>query len=42
VTLSAWIMLAATWSVVIFFTLRFFLRVLASGTEASGDDVERP
>ncbi len=29
-TTSAWIMLIATWGVVIFFTARFFLMVLRS------------
>jgi len=34
---SAWIMLAVTWSVVAFFTARFFLRVLRTPTREDGD-----
>lgn len=32
---SAWLMLGVTWSVVLFFSLRFFLKVLR---QPSGDD----
>jgi hypothetical protein len=28
VTRAAWIMLIATWSVIVYFTIRFFLKVL--------------
>lgn len=32
---SAWLMLGVTWSVVLFFSLRFFLKVLR---QPAGDD----
>ena len=36
-TAAAWLMLVATWSVVIFFTLRFFWRVLTVPPRADDD-----
>jgi len=48
-TVSAWVMLGLTWSVIVFFTLRFFGRVLRSRSSveapggAPGDEpVSRP
>jgi len=37
-TASAWVMLGLTWGVVGFFTLRFFGRILRSGSSAAGPD----
>ena len=34
---GAWIMLACTWSVIIFFTARFFLRVLRTPQRGPDD-----
>jgi hypothetical protein len=40
-TPAAWIMLAATWSVIAFFTGRFFLAILRTPVKkSSGRDVE--
>ncbi len=37
-TLWAWLMLAATWAVVIFFTARFFAAVLRTPQRPQDDD----
>jgi hypothetical protein len=34
---SAWVMLAAAWSVVVFFAARFFLKVLRTPPHEDGD-----
>ncbi|MGE0451607.1 MAG: hypothetical protein AB7Q29_18685 [Vicinamibacterales bacterium] len=41
-TTAAWIMLVFTWSVVIFFTGRFFLLVLRTPMHRRGDDASGP
>ncbi len=35
---TAWAMLAATWAVVVYFTVRFFLRVLRTPPRNGGDE----
>lgn len=40
-TTSALITLLATWSVVSFYTVRFFLKVLKTPQEKNGDQLQR-
>ena len=37
-TAAAWAMLGVTWSVILFFTVRFFAKVLRNPTPPDGDD----
>jgi hypothetical protein len=37
-TSSAWIMLAVTWSVIVFFTAKFFLKILRSPSIARDEE----
>lgn len=41
-TSSAWFMLGATWTVVIFFTVKFFLKVLRTPIPQDDDLKPRP
>lgn len=42
-TAAAWAMLGVTWSVILFFTVRFFLKVLANPTPPDpGDGPDAP
>jgi hypothetical protein len=41
-TTGAWLMLIATWSVVVFFTARFFWRVLTLPRRVDGDSSNAP
>ena len=36
-TASAWVMLVATWSVIVFFTAKFFLAVLRTPPKDGGE-----
>ena len=36
-TMQAWVMLGATWTIVTVFTVRFFLRVLRAPVRHDGD-----
>lgn len=37
-TINAWIMLGITWSVVIFFTAKFFLKVMKTPIRSDDDE----
>ena len=37
-TTAAWIMMISTWSVILFFTVRYFLLVLKKSADGGGED----